>query len=189
MGKRRTSCKKATKLEWHSIQLLQRKGQQAKPARPRSKWSRERQGKAQRYSLPHCIHLSWWEYRQTSRLVWWERWGNLKAARWEVCTDKAQREAGHLLSKKWDSTLLSTWTATTFWCSYDALKTIYGPQSSGTSLLLRAHRTSLLTEKNTILVTRVEHYNSVLNRPSFINVQAIVRYLKRRSTIPCQSQP
>ena len=75
------------------------------------------------------------------------------------------------------------------WRSYDALKTIYGPQSSGTSLLLRAHRTSLLTEKNTILVTRVEHYNSVLNRPSFINVQAIVRYLKRRSTIPCQSQP
>ena len=114
MRKRRTSCKKATKLEWHSIQLLQRKGQQAKPARSRSKSSRERQGKAQRYSLPHRIHLSWWEYRQTSRLVWWERWGNLKAARWEACTDKAQREAGHLLSKKWDSTLLSTWTATTF---------------------------------------------------------------------------
>ena len=70
------------------------------------------------------------------------------------------------------------------WCPEDHLWT----SSSGTSPLLAAHRTSILTE-NTILVTRVVHYNSVLNRPSSINVQAIARYLKRRSTIPCQSQP
>ena len=58
---------------------------------------------------------------------------------------------------------------------YDALKTIYGPQSSGTSPLLNADGTRLLTDKNEILERWAEHFNSVLNRPSSINAEAITR--------------
>ena len=60
-------------------------------------------------------------------------------------------------------------------CFYDALKTIYGPQSSGTSQLLNADGTRLLTDENEILERWAEHFNSVLKRPSSINAEAIVR--------------
>ena len=49
---------------------------------------------------------------------------------------------------------------------YDALKTIYGPQTSGTSPLLSADGSTLFTEKNAILKRWAEHFNNVLNRPS-----------------------
>ena len=52
---------------------------------------------------------------------------------------------------------------------FDALKTFYGPQSSGTTPLLSADGTSLLTDKETILKRWAEHFDSVLNRPSSIN--------------------
>ena len=58
---------------------------------------------------------------------------------------------------------------------FDALKTEYGPQSSGTTPLLRADGTSLLTEKEAILKRWAEHFDGVLNRPSSINVEAINR--------------
>ena len=58
---------------------------------------------------------------------------------------------------------------------FNALKTIYGPQSSGTSPLLSADGTTLLTDKNSILERWAEHFNSVLNRPSSINNEAIDR--------------
>ena len=58
---------------------------------------------------------------------------------------------------------------------YDALKTIYGPQSSGTAPLLSADGTTLLTDKNAILDRWAEHFNNVLNRPSSINAEAIAR--------------
>ena len=58
---------------------------------------------------------------------------------------------------------------------FDALKTVYGPQSSGTTLLLSADGTSLLTDKETILKRWAEHFDSVLNRPSSINDEAINR--------------
>lgn len=58
---------------------------------------------------------------------------------------------------------------------YDALKTIYGPQSSGTSPLLSADGTTLLTEKKAILVRWADHFNNVLNMPSSINDAAIAR--------------
>ena len=58
---------------------------------------------------------------------------------------------------------------------YDALKTIYGPQSSGTSPLLSADGTTLLTDKTAILDRWAEHFNNVLNRPSSINAEAIAR--------------
>ena len=54
---------------------------------------------------------------------------------------------------------------------FDALKTVYGPQSSGTTPLLSADGTSLLTDKEAIS----EHFDSVLNRPSSINDGAINR--------------
>ena len=59
--------------------------------------------------------------------------------------------------------------------SFDALKTVYGPQSSGTTPLLSADGTSLLTDKEAILKRWAEHFDGVLNRPSSINDEAINR--------------
>ena len=58
---------------------------------------------------------------------------------------------------------------------FDALKTVYGPQSSGTTSLLSADGTSLLTDKEAILKRWAEHFDSVLNRPSSINDDTINR--------------
>ena len=58
---------------------------------------------------------------------------------------------------------------------FDALKTVYGPQSSGTTPLLSADGTSLLTDKEAILKRWAEHFDSVLNRPSSISDDAINR--------------
>ena len=58
---------------------------------------------------------------------------------------------------------------------FDALKTVYGPQSSGTTPLLSADGTSLLTDKEAILKKWAEHFDGVLNRPSSINDEAINR--------------
>ena len=55
------------------------------------------------------------------------------------------------------------------------LKTIYGPQSSGTTPLLSADGTSLLTDKEAILKRWAEHFVGVINRPSSINDEAINR--------------
>ena len=54
-------------------------------------------------------------------------------------------------------------------------KTIYGPHSSGTTPLLSADGTSLLTDKEAILKIWAEHFDGVLNRPSSINDEAINR--------------
>ena len=56
---------------------------------------------------------------------------------------------------------------------FDALKTVYGPQSSGTTPLHSADGTSLLTDKETIFKRWAEHFDGVLNRPSSINDEAI----------------
>ena len=58
---------------------------------------------------------------------------------------------------------------------FDALKTVYGPQSSGTTQLLSADRTSLLTDKEAILKRGDDNLDGVLNRPSSINNEAINR--------------
>ena len=58
---------------------------------------------------------------------------------------------------------------------YDALKTVYGPQSTGSSPLLTADGTQLLTEKKQILDRWAEHFDQVLNRPATINDEAIAR--------------
>ena len=57
----------------------------------------------------------------------------------------------------------------------DALKTIYDPKSSGATTLLSADGSTLLTDKEAILKRWAEHFNSVLNRPSSINEDAIDR--------------
>ena len=56
---------------------------------------------------------------------------------------------------------------------FDALKTIYGPQSSGTTPLLSADGACLLTDKEAVLKRWAEHFDGVLNRPSSINDEAI----------------
>ena len=58
---------------------------------------------------------------------------------------------------------------------HDALKPIYGPKSSGATTLLSADGSNLLTDKEAILERWAEHFNSVLNRPSSINGEAIDR--------------
>ena len=52
---------------------------------------------------------------------------------------------------------------------FGALKTVYDPQSLGTTPLLSADGTSLLTDKEAILKRWAEHFDGVLNRPSSIN--------------------
>ena len=56
---------------------------------------------------------------------------------------------------------------------HNALKTIYGPKSFGATPLLSADRKTLLTDKYAILKRWTEHFNSVLNRPSSVNDNAI----------------
>ena len=58
---------------------------------------------------------------------------------------------------------------------HDALKTIYGPKSFVVTTLLNANGSTLLTDKEAILKRWAEHFNSVLNRPSSINEDAIDR--------------
>ena len=58
---------------------------------------------------------------------------------------------------------------------FDALKTVYGPQSLATTSLLSADGTSLLTDKEAMLKRWAEHFDGVLNRPSSINDEAINR--------------
>ena len=58
---------------------------------------------------------------------------------------------------------------------HDALKTIYGTRSSRATTLLSADGSTLLTDKEAILKRWAEHFNSVLNRPSSINDDAIDR--------------
>ena len=58
---------------------------------------------------------------------------------------------------------------------FDAPKTVYGPHSSGTTLLLSADGTNLLTDKEAILKRCAEHVDGVLNRQSSINDEAINR--------------
>ena len=58
---------------------------------------------------------------------------------------------------------------------FDALKTVYGPRSSGTTPLRSADGTSLLTDKEAILKRWAEHFDGVLNQPSSINDEAINR--------------
>ena len=58
---------------------------------------------------------------------------------------------------------------------HDALKTIYGPKSSGATPLLSADGSTLLTDKDAILKRWAEHFNGVLNRPSSVNDNAINR--------------
>ena len=58
---------------------------------------------------------------------------------------------------------------------FDALNTVYGHQTSGTTPLLSADGTNLLTDKGSVLKRWAEHFDGVLNRPSFINDEAINR--------------
>ena len=58
---------------------------------------------------------------------------------------------------------------------YAGLKEVYGPTSKGSSPLLSADGSTLLTEKEKILERWAEHFENVLNRPSIINDEAINR--------------
>lgn len=58
---------------------------------------------------------------------------------------------------------------------YSAIRTIYGPTSSGSSPLLSADGNTLISDKEKILERWAEHFDSVLNRPSNINDEVIAR--------------
>ncbi|KAF7244347.1 Craniofacial development protein 2 [Varanus komodoensis] len=58
---------------------------------------------------------------------------------------------------------------------YEALRSLYGPQPSGSSPLLDSDGATLITEKTLILQCWAEHFQSVLNHPSSINNKAIDR--------------
>ncbi|KAI8793802.1 cytochrome P450 2D20 [Biomphalaria glabrata] len=58
---------------------------------------------------------------------------------------------------------------------YHAINEIYGPTKSGSSPLLNADGTILLTDKEEIQKRWAEHFEKVLNTPSIINEAAIDR--------------
>ena len=58
---------------------------------------------------------------------------------------------------------------------YSSLKAVYGPTSSGSSPILSADGNTLISDKEQILDRWAEHFISVLNRPSNINIEAIER--------------
>ncbi|XP_069977706.1 uncharacterized protein [Penaeus vannamei] len=58
---------------------------------------------------------------------------------------------------------------------YDGLKEVYDPTSVGSSPLLSADGSTLITDKDKILERWAEHFDSVLNRPSTINDEPIDR--------------
>ena len=58
---------------------------------------------------------------------------------------------------------------------FSAIKAVYGPTSSGAHPLLSTDGTELISDKEKILERWAEHFNSVLNRPSTINEEAINR--------------
>jgi len=58
---------------------------------------------------------------------------------------------------------------------YAGLKEVYGPAATGSCPLLSADGTTLITDKELILERWAEHFDSVLNRPSAINDEAINR--------------
>ena len=61
-------------------------------------------------------------------------------------------------------------------CFYDSLKEVYGPTSSGSlSPLLSADGSTLITDKEKVSERWAQHFDSVLNRPSTINDDAIDR--------------
>ena len=57
-------------------------------------------------------------------------------------------------------------------CLWGGEKSRGGPQSSGTTLLLSADGTSLLTDKEAFLKRWAELFDGVLNRPSSVNGEA-----------------
>ena len=61
---------------------------------------------------------------------------------------------------------------------YDALKCLYGPQSSKNTPILSADGSKLITDKKGILERWAEHFNGILNRPSKINEEGIQRLLQ-----------
>ena len=58
---------------------------------------------------------------------------------------------------------------------YSSLNAVYGPQSSGSVLVLISDGKTLLTEKEKVLERLAEHFDGVLNCPSTINDDAITR--------------
>ena len=58
---------------------------------------------------------------------------------------------------------------------HGTLETIYGPKNSGATPLLNADGSTLLTDKYAILERWAEQFNSVLNRQSSVNDNAINR--------------
>ena len=59
--------------------------------------------------------------------------------------------------------------------SFDSVNILYGPLTSGTSPMLSADGTKLITDKNEIVERWSEHFDGELNRPSSINDPAIQR--------------
>ena len=53
--------------------------------------------------------------------------------------------------------------------------TVYGPTASGSSSLLSADGNTLISDKEKIIERWAEHFNSILNRPSNINDEAVAR--------------
>ncbi|CAB4027550.1 Hypothetical predicted protein, partial [Paramuricea clavata] len=56
---------------------------------------------------------------------------------------------------------------------YDAVKGVYGPSTRGTSPLLSADGTKVISDRNEILNRWVEHFNELLNRASTVQQNSI----------------
>ena len=72
---------------------------------------------------------------------------------------------------------------------HDALKTNYDPKCSIATPLLSADGITLLTDKDAIFEGWTEHFNSLLNRPTYISDNTINRLQQIESNVPLDEFP
>nr|VZI38071.1 unnamed protein product [Spirometra erinaceieuropaei] len=72
---------------------------------------------------------------------------------------------------------------------FSAIKAVYGPPTKGTTALLSADGSTLLTEKTHILQRWAEHFRGVLNRPSAISDAAIDCLLQVETNVDLDLPP
>uniref|UniRef100_H3B2X3 Reverse transcriptase domain-containing protein n=1 Tax=Latimeria chalumnae TaxID=7897 RepID=H3B2X3_LATCH len=65
---------------------------------------------------------------------------------------------------------------------YEALRTVYGPQSSGTTPLMSADGSTLLNDKTQILDRWVDHFKNLLNCDSSIEEDEVIDQLPKCQT-------
>ena len=156
-----------------------------------------------RTSISQTPRLVWWEWQRKSGTPWIETPKNTRltseipaqyVARLPIQTYAKQFRRGSETCKTpgWEKRLMESLCRQNMEKFFDALKIVYGPQSSGTTPLLSADGISLLTDKEAILKRWVEHFDGVLIRPSVgrhLSMMKLSTDYNRWNVIRCLMSP